>query len=207
MMRRSETICLCVGLVLLTYTGLGFIASYAVEVPLTLNQGAATRTIVPRLNAGVLRMEMEFKGRGRAELGDGNRGNGSPIAELELEIRQAGQEPKRYRAAAAGAFGAGYVMRPLVGVSQDQGAMALRAGLNRLEMTVISVDPRLQSETVEIEIIPAIGAKNYEPAVGWLLWVMFSPLYLPIYFLWCAVLLWLRRHRPTIPADRPPSSL
>ena len=208
-MKRSWLIWLSVNTLLLLYLTAGYLASRSLLIDLKLERGTSTKIELLRVAEGRLNMELQFKGdRRRSELGiyettsDWKRTGllkfASPGAAIRLSAAFPDSAPVMYEAMPASSFGSGLVGRNLTSdLSVEPGAwrwppqhndLVLHPGFNTIRIDVVSVDPPLSGETVELIVHPMLGFKSTASNVAWLWYWFLWPFVLPLLIVWALLL-------------------
>lgn len=127
----------------------------------------------------------------------------NPGAPVLLEITANGQTLRREALPASG-YGQALIMRELIGARDDQDPLTFHlkkctpncfepfsAGINTLQIKVLSVGDALNGEKVQVAVLPPLGFKTSESssAYNWLWLMYFYPVYLGILLLWLLILL------------------
>lgn len=222
-MTRSWLIWLSVSTLLSLYLAAGYLASRSPLVALKLESGTSINVELLRVAEGRLNMELQFKGdRQRSELGiyhsntsDWRRTGflkfATPGAAIRLSAAFRNGTPVVYEAMPASSSGSGSVGRNLTSdLSVEPGVwrwppqhndLVLHPGFNTIRIDVVSVDPPLSGETIELIVHPALGFKSAAENVSWLWYWFFWPFVVPIQIVWALLLVvrsW-RRHQPSRP--------
>jgi hypothetical protein len=220
MMRKSWFIWLVVSVLMILYVWAGSVASRTEKVGIKLEPGYSAQVRVFRLAEDRLRMRLIFQGdhTRRPELGTwGTRSDwretgtlkfDNPGTAIRIVASVPGVAPVTYEAMPTSGHGWGEVIRNLTadlsiapGVWRwppDRNELVLHRGTNTLNIEIVSVEPPLVGENVELWVDPALGFKVTMPNVGWL-WLSFLwPILLAIQVLWAVALglsTWRTRRR------------
>lgn len=162
-----------VAILLLTYTGLGYVASRTTTIPIQLTVGESAQVSILRLNAGDVRTRALFTGERHGP--ERARFDEKETATFGIEIALGDRLPTRYSLGETTGWGSDSYERKLDGTRP-----MFRRGLNQLRAKITAVDPSLVGERIEIWVDPALGFKSAEPDIDWLWPSFLSFIYLPI---------------------------
>ncbi|WIG54053.1 MAG: hypothetical protein OJF48_004976 [Afipia sp.] len=214
MIARSWLIWLFVNVFVCAYVAAGYLASHPKVVDLKLERGVSVDVTLLRLAESRLKMELRFRGgRERSELGEyatapqketGALKFAAPGAAVQLSAVRPKSTPVTYEAMPASSVGSDAVTRNLTSdLSVERGVwhwpprdrdLDLHSGVNAVKINVLSVDPALAGERVQLVVKPPLGFKASEDNVAWLHAWFFWPVIVPVQLVWTLFLL-IRRRR------------
>jgi hypothetical protein len=209
-MRKSWFIWLVVTVLMGLYVWAGSVASRTEKVGIKLERGYSAQVRTFRLDEDRLRMRLAFQGghMRRPELGTwsirsdwhetGTLRFDNPGAAIRIIASVPDVAPVTYEAMPTSAHGSKDVIRDLTadlsiapGVwswPPARNEVLLHRGTNIVNIEVVSVEPPLVGEAVELWVDPALGFKVTMSNVGWL-WLSFLwPIFLAIQVLWAVAL-------------------
>lgn len=214
MIGRSWLVWLFINALVCAYLAAGYLASRPTIVDLKLERGVSVDVTLLRLAESRLKMELRFRGgRERSELGEyatvpqkdgGVLKFAAPGAAIQLSAARPESTPIIYEAMPASAVGTDAVTRNLTSdLSVERGVwrwpprgrdLDLHSGFNAVKIRILSVDPVLAGEMVQLVSKPPLGFKSSEDNVAWLHAWFFWPLIVPIQLVW-ALFLGVKRRR------------
>lgn len=210
-MKRSWLLWFSATLLLSLYLVAGYAASRSNVVMIKLEPGVSASVKILRLTDDQLRMEIIFQGEylRRPELGQWQANSdwqstgflkfAKPGAAIRIAASLPNNDPIAYEAMPASGYGDGFVVRNLTSdLSEEAGTwrwppqynnLSLRRGINTLRIEIVSVDPPLAGETVQLMVDPSLrfqfkSNSNIELLRGWFLW----PVVVPLQLIWAGML-------------------
>jgi len=223
-MRKSWIIWLIMTVLMILYVWAGSVASRTEKVGIKLEPGYSTQVRMFRLYEDRLRMRLIFHGDDnsrRPELGTwstrsdwretGTLKFDNPGTAIRISASVPGIAPVTYESMPTSAHGSGELVRNLTanlsiapGVWRwppARSELVLHRGTNAVNIEVVSVEPPLVGEAVELWVDPSLGFKVTMLNVGWL-WLSFLwPILFAIQVVWVVALglsTWRIRRRKTV---------
>jgi hypothetical protein len=206
-----------VSALIILYAQAGYVSVRTDVITVKLDPGYSAKVPVFRFADDRLRMELVFHGehKRRPELGiPGTRGDwhrtgilkyDHPGAAIRIAASLADAAPVTYEAMPTSGYTTGQVFRNLTsslsvapGIWQwppDQNELVLHSGTSLVTIEIVSVDPKLVGETVELWVKPGLGYATASNVVR--LWSLYlSPVFVAIQLAWAFVLgRWILRMR------------
>jgi len=227
-MKRAWLFWWVVTIGLAAYVMAGLVASHTNQIEIKLEPGTRVEVTPLRLTEDRLRMSLVFRGdhRQRPELGDYVHGEWyrtrlvqflQPGSAVRIAASAPENGPVVYEAMPKAGWGANDVVRNLTsnlsvrpGVWRwpdppDTPQFVLRPGFTTVTIEVVSVEPPLVGESVQLHIHPPLGFKACMPGVCWLWWSFFWLVGALVQVLWATGILaitWNKARREKLGSHR-----
>jgi hypothetical protein len=212
MMKKAWLLWSFASLLLGAYITAGFISAYSPSIQIKLEPGVSVELTLLRLTEHSLRMSLIFKGdhRQRSELGDYAH-NADWFRTSRLQFAQPGSSirmtaatlnalPVYYEAMPNGGWGTNTIVRNMTSnLSIEPGVwlwppppntpqVVLNPGFTTIKIQIVSVEPPLVGEIIQLAFRAPLGFKECMPNVCWLWgWVLW-PAMMVIQAIWAVVI-------------------
>jgi len=180
-----------IGVLLVAYTGLAFIATIAYRAPVILTPGEKTTMSVFSLGSGKFRLNGSFPDSGKKNWSDP-----SELEPVRLSITKDAGETllfHAYRVSGKG-WNPERLSRSFFAKEPDDPQKSFfpsepyrtfpRAfGFSTFEIKVEYAHPNLEGKQITLIVAPQLGFKVTEESVAWLFWAFLAPFYFGLYLI------------------------